>query len=191
MLQRRTMLQSALAVLAWRPLRREAAAAQTGFGDADRARVDALAGAVLPQELGVEGRRLAVDQFMSWVRDYRVGAERDHGYGVPVIRTTPASPAATYAAQLDDLDRHAGGSFAAASVADRQRVVTDAIAAANVRELPSRPSGGHIATDLMSSYFNGPAANDLAYGRRIGRDACRDLKGSDARPAELPPMEKR
>jgi hypothetical protein len=189
-MQRRTMLQSALAVLAWRPSGRQASA-QTGFGDAHRTRVAALAAAVLPQELGADGQRRAIDQFMSWVRDYRAGAERDHGYGVPAIRTTPASPAGNYLAQLDDLDRRAGGSFVAASLADRQRIATDAIAAANVRDLPGRPNGGHLATDLMSHYFNSPAANDLAYGRLIGRDACRDLKGSDARPAELPAMGKR
>lgn len=185
MMQRRTMLQTALAVLAWRPVGGKAAA-QPGFGDADRARVVALAAAVLPQMLGADGHRLAADRFMTWVREYRVGAERDHGYGVPAIRTTPASPAVQYVAQLDDLDRRAGGSFAAAPLADRQRIATEAIAAANVRDLPGRPAGAHIATDLMSLYFNSPAANDLAYGRLIGRDACRDLQGSDARPAPLP-----
>ena len=34
----------------------------------------------------------------------------------------------------------------------------------------------------MSHYFNSPAANDLAYRRAIGRDACRELSGSDERP---------
>ena len=65
-------------------------------------------------------------------------------------------------------------------------MVTDAIAAANIRDLPGRPNGGHVATDLMAHFFNGPGANDLAYGRGIGREACRDLDGSDQRPSALP-----
>jgi len=182
-MHRRTLFQSALAVLAWRPS--HAAATQTAFGDAHLPRVVALAGVVLPQGLGRDGQRKAVTDFMTWVRDYRAGAERDHGYGTPNLRTLPPFPADQYVAQLDDLDRRAGGSFAAADAATRQRAVSEAIAAANVRDLPGRPTGGHIATDVMSHYFNSPAANDLAYGRAIGRDACRGLEGSDQRPAAL------
>ena len=122
--------------------------------------------------------------------DYKPGAERDHGYGATALRTMPPSPAVNYGAQLDALDRDAGGSLAAASPADRRRVVVAALTAANVRDLPGRPNGGHIATDLMSHYFNSPAANDLAYRRAIGRDACRNLAGSDARPTELPATER-
>ncbi len=184
-MRRRTLLQTALAVLAWRPSSRIAAAQAASFGDAHIPRVAALAAVVLPQQLGADGQRRAVAAFMSWVRDYRAGAERDHGYGVPNLRTTPPSPAAQYAAQLDDLDRRAGGAFATAGSDQQQRAVTEAIAAANVRDLPGRPTGAHLATDLMSHYFNSPAANDLAYGRAIGRDACRALDGSEARPAEL------
>ena len=183
-MQRRTMLQTALAVMAWRPFGR-AAEAQIPFGDAQRPRLVALAGAVLPQEIGAAAQRAAVDQFLRWVRDYRAGAEHDHGYGVTRLRTAPPSPAQTYVAELDDLDRRAGGAFATLALAERQRVVSAAIAAAGVNDLPARPNGGHVATDVMSHYFNGPAANDLAYRRAIGRDACRDLRGSEERPAVL------
>lgn len=184
-MQRRTMLQTALAVLAWRPFGRSAAA-QVPFGDAHRPRLTALASAVLPQEIGAEGQRAAVNQFLRWVGDYRAGAERDHGYGVTGLRTAPPSPAAKYVGELDDLDRRAGGTFAAASPVVRQRAVVAAVTAAGVKDLPGRPNGGHVATDLMSHYFNSAAANDLAYRRAIGRDACRDLAGSDGRPAVLP-----
>lgn len=182
-MQRRTMLQTALAVVAWRPFGRMAA--QASFGDAHLPRVVTLAGAVLPQEIGAAGHRAAVDQFLRWVHDYRAGAERDHGYGVTGLRTAAPSPAAKYAAELDDLDRRAGGNFATLTLVERQRVVSEAITAAGVKDLPGRPNGGHVATDLMSHYFNSPAANDLAYRRAIGRDACRDLRGSDERPAVL------
>ena len=183
MIHRRALLQSALGAMALRPGR--AAAAQAAFGDAHLDRMKALADAVLPQAIGDEGRQRALGQFMAWVRDYRADADGDHGYGETRVRRLPASPALKYPAQLDDLDRRAGGPFATRSLADRQKAVTEAIAAANIRDFPGRPNGGHVATDLMAHYFNSPGANDLAYGRAIGRGACRDLDGSDRRPSEL------
>jgi hypothetical protein len=183
MIQRRALIQSALGAMALRPGR--PAAAQAPFGDTDLERMRALAEAVLPQSIGAEGRRRALDQFMTWVRDYRADADGDHGYGETRVRRLPPSPALKYPAQLDDLDRRAGGAFATRSLADRQTVVTEAIAAANIRDFPGRPNGGHIATDVMAHYFNGPGANDLAYGRAISRGACRDLDGSDQRPSPL------
>jgi hypothetical protein len=185
MLPRRRVLQSVLTGIAWSGTRSRATA-QPPFGSAHRARLLAVADAVLPQDLGADGHGRAVDQFLAWVRDYRTGAERDHGYGVTAIRVLPASPALRYVADLDDLDRRAGGAFAARPRAERQRLVTEAIEAASVRDLPPRPNGGHVATDLMGLYFRGAAANDRAYGRAIGREACRDLAGSDERPRPLP-----
>ena len=186
MLPRRRLLQSALAGLALGPSGRRACA-QTPFGEAHLPNVVALAAAVLPAEIGAEAQRRAVDEFLQWTRDYKAGAARDHGYGVTALRALPASPATGYPTQLDDLDRRAGGAFAAMPLADRQRVVREAIEAANVRDLPGRPSGGHIATDLMSHYFRSAVANDRAYRRAIGRGACRTLKGSELRPAAPSP----
>jgi hypothetical protein len=185
MLPRRRLLQSALAGLAVRPTARSAAA-QTLRPALDRPRLLALARVVLPGAIGQDGQARAVDDFLGWLRDYRDGAERDHGYGVTALRALPASPAGRYPAQLDDLDRRAGGRFDGVPLADQQRIVTEAIEAAQVRDLPARPSGGHLATDLMSHYFRGARANDLAFGRAIGRAGCRDLAGSEARPAVLP-----
>lgn len=184
MLPRRRLLQSALAGFA---VRRgaPALASQTPNAGLDRTRVLAVAEAVLPTALGAEGTANAVDRFLQWLRDYREGAERDHGYGVTAIRVLPASPARGYAAHLDDLDRRAGGSFAGLALADRRRVVTAAIDAAPVKELPGRPNGVHVAVDLMAHYFNSAAAADAAYDRAIGRGTCRDLAGSEARPSAL------
>ena len=78
MLPRRRILQSALAGLALRSSSR-LASAQAPFGEAHLPRLVALAAAVLPQEIGAEGQRRAVDQFLRWTRDYKAGAERDHG----------------------------------------------------------------------------------------------------------------
>lgn len=183
MIRRRALIQSALGAMALRPGR---AAAQPAFGDAHLDRMRALAEAVLPQSIGAEGRTQALARFMAWVRDYRADADGDHGYGHVGPRRLPPSPALKYPAQLDDLDRRAGGAFATRPVAERQRAVTAAIEAANVRDFPNRPNGGHVATDLMAHYFNSPGANDLAYGRRIMRGACRDLDGSEQRPTALP-----
>ncbi|MGD9905778.1 MAG: hypothetical protein AB7U83_20080 [Vicinamibacterales bacterium] len=182
-MKRRTLIKSALGAMALRP---RPAAGQAAFGDAHLERMRALAEAVLPQELGADGRQRALTAFMTWVRDYRADADGDHGYGHARPRRLPPSPALKYPAQLDDLDRRAGGAFADRPLADRQRAVTAAIDAADVRDLPRRPNGGHVATDLMAHYFNGSGANDLAYGRRIMRGACRGLDGSDERPAPLP-----
>jgi hypothetical protein len=71
-------------------------------------------------------------------------------------------------------------------LAEQQRAVIEAVVAAGVKDLPARPDGGHIATDMMAHYFNSPDANDLAYGRLIGRFACRGLRESDKRPPALP-----
>jgi hypothetical protein len=189
MVRRRAVLRILSSLVAWGTFSRRIPA-QAVFGDAHTARVRALAGAVLPREIGADGRARAADQFMGWVRDYRAGADADHEYGSSQLRRMPPFPAHHYAAQLDDLDRRsggrgrrAGGAFASASLAEQQRAVTEAVVAAGVKELPARPDGGHIATDLMAHYFNSPEANDLAYGRLIGRFACRGLPESDKRPA--------
>ena len=182
-MKRLTLIKSALGAIALRPGR---ATAQPAFGDAHLDRMRALADAVLPQSIGDQGRARALTQFMAWVRDYRADADGDHGYGETRVRRLPPSPALKYPAQLDDLDRRAGGVFATRPLTDWQKVVTEAIAAANIRDFPGRPNGGHVATDLMAHFFNSPGANDVAYGRSIGRGACRDLDGSDQRPSALP-----
>jgi hypothetical protein len=184
MLQRRTVLQLVLSAIAWGPFGRKATA-HAAFGEAHAARMMALATAVLPQELGADGTTRAVDQFAQWIKDYRQGAQLDHGYGFTKLSWAPPSPAIRYPAQLDDLDRRTGGGFIAASLAERQRAVTEAVVAAGISELPARPDGGHVATDLMAHYFSSPEANDLAYEHLIGRFGCRSLQDSHLRPAAL------
>lgn len=148
-----------------------------------------IADVVLPAELGDSGRRTAVAAFVRWVRNYREGAETDHGYGNTRIRSTGPSPARDYPKQLASLDDAAraqgAGSFASAPAAARRGIVESALAAANVARLPRRPTGAHIASDLMGHYFNSPAAQDLCYRAAIGRDSCRGLPGSEERPKPL------
>ena len=148
-----------------------------------------IAEAVLPQELGPDGRRDAVAAFVRWVRNYKEGADAEHGYGNTRIRALGPSPARNYPAQLaalDDAARAKGAvRFAAAPVDLRRTIVEAALAAAGIDRLPSRPRGAHIAADLMGHYFYSSAAEDLCYRAAIGRDACRGLPGSEARPAPL------
>ena len=148
-----------------------------------------IAEVVLPGDLGDTGRREAVSAFVRWVRHYKEGADTDHGYGNTRIRTTGPSPGRHDPAHLAALDaaarEHGAAGFAAASPDVRRSLVESALTAAKVERLPSRPNGAHVASDLMGHYFNSPAAEDLCYRAAIGRDSCRGLPGSEARPAPL------
>ena len=143
----------------------------------------ALAAVVLPSELGPSRIRDIARRFELWVRDYRPGAEMDHGYGFTRLRTKPASPAPAYLRQLEDLRPALLNEDAAA----RRQAVEAALEEAKLTDLPRTPDGRHVAADLMAFYFRSSDANDLCYGAAIGRDLCRGLKGSDNPPPALPP----
>ena len=149
----------------------------------ERAALAAIAEVVLPSEAD---RKAAVAAFVAWHDSYKEGADTDHGYGNTRIRVTGPPPSRNYAAQIEALDvaaRAAGAaSFAAASVEQRRSLIEAAIAAAGVERLPARPTGAHVATDLMGHYFNSSVANDLCYRAAIGRDDCRGLPGSEHAP---------
>jgi hypothetical protein len=169
-MRRRTILRWLAAI---GPLR---AWAQTaGFPGDQGTTLRLLAAAVFPSELGAEGIERTAAGFERWVRDYRPGAEMDHGYGFTRLRSKPPSPAPAYLQQLRDLRL---GSDAAANRA----AVEAALERANVTALPPTPDGKHVASDLMAFYFRSSAANDLCYRAHIGRDECRGLAGSDREP---------
>jgi hypothetical protein len=151
----------------------------------DRDTLLALAEVVLPSALGEDGRRRAADAFLQWLADYRPGAELDHGYGDPRLAQAAGSPAVRYRTQMADVQRRCGGAVARTALADRRRIVAQALDESGVRTLPPLPDGSHVVTDLMSHYFNGPDANDRVHGRYIGRFACRGLPGSEDRPTPL------
>ena len=177
-MRRRTVLQLLLGLVSSIATRVKLIAQAPTLSAVDETRLRALADIVLPGELGATGRARVVTNFLAWLRDYRANVETDHGYGFPRLRRTAASPVAKYAAQLAAVDASAG---------DRQSAVEAAIVAAKIERLPTRPDGGHVATDLMAFYFNSVEGNDLAYRTAIGRDTCRDLEGSQNRPAPLGP----
>ena len=133
-----------------------------------------IAAAVLPAELGREGSDRIAQKFEQWVRDYRPGAEMDHGYGFTRLRAKPPSPAPTYLAQLEAL----GDSPTRAGI-------EAALEKAGVKDLPRSPDGKHVVSDLLSFYFHSSDANDLCYRAAIRRYDCRGLDGSDNPPPQL------
>jgi len=104
------------------------------------------------------------------------------GYGTTRVRYKPASPAGIYLKQLDELSL---GALAANGLAARRRKIGEALQAANIEDLPMVPAGAHIASDLMSFYFQSTEANDKAYMAAIGKDQCRTLKNSGTVPTAL------
>jgi hypothetical protein len=185
-MKRRTVLQLLLGLVAALPQRIRAFAQTPALSPADVRLVSAIADVVLPSEIGADGRARVVTAFARWLRDYRAGADTDHGYGFTRLRRTGASPAAKYPAQIAALQQRAGAQgFASLEVDARRVILEEAIAVAKIERLPERPDGGHIATDLMAFYFNSVEANDLAYRAAIGRDTCRGLEESADRPKPL------
>ena len=148
--------------------------------------LEAIADIVLPAEAD---RKAAVRAFNAWMAAYKEGADTDHGYGNTRVRPTGPSPARNYPAQIAALDAAAkaqgAASFAAAPREQRRALIEAAIAEAKVERISARPTGAHLATDLMGHDFYSPQANDLCYRAAIGRDACRGLPGSDKPPAPL------
>jgi len=149
--------------------------AQTAtFPGAQAAALRALAHVVLPGELGAAGIDATADAFARWVRDYRAGAEMEHGYGFTRLRNNPQSPAPVYLRQLATLGPEMTAEAVAAALDD-----------AKIAELPRTPDGRHVAADLMAFYFRSSDANDLCYRAAIGRDKCRGLAGSEKAPEAL------
>jgi len=134
----------------------------------------ALAAVVLPSTFGREYTDRIADRFAECVRGYRAGADMEHGYGFPRVRSEPPSAVAKYIEQLDALGEHASRDAV-------ERILADA----KITALPQSPNGAHIITDLMSFYFHSSEANDLCYQAQIQRDTCRGLVGSGEPPAPL------
>jgi len=189
-IERRTLFQTALALFVSRPWARIRALAQAPvLAERDVATLQALGEIVLPGAIGADGRRAAVDRFVRWVRNYREGADRGHGYGASTLSApSGASPAGRYPAQFAALAQAAASrgaaSFAALPLEARRAIVEDALNLPQpVARLPARPTGANLVADFMGFYFNSPEAYDLCYQRDIGKDQCRSLAGSENRPS--------
>ena len=140
-----------------------------------------LAAVVLPGYLGREAAEGVAQRFERWVREYRAGADLDHGYGVTRIAYKPASPAPVYLAQLEALR----GPLSSADAEARRKAIEAALDQAKVIKLPETPDGRHVIADLMSFYFHSSEANDLCYRAAIERYRCRGLEGSQNHPPPI------
>src|SRR5271156_1086760 len=134
-MRRRTLLQwlasLGTAIRAWSQI--------PAFSEDQSAVLRELAAAVLPTTLGRKGTDLIAGQFELYVRDYRPGADTDHGYGFTRVRPKPPSPAREYLRQL-----------AALPVPLPHDAIAAALDAAQIKALPRVPDGKSVIADLMS-----------------------------------------
>ena len=148
----------------------------------------AVAEAVLPAELGDEGRERAVAAFERWSEGLEPVAELSHPYLVPEIRYSGPDPRPGWAAQLEGLDKECrsrhGVSLAAIDMPERRKMLERPLGQAGP-SLGSPASADHIAVALMAHFFASPVATDLCHGRVIGKQQCRGLEGAGAEPAML------
>jgi hypothetical protein len=172
---RRTYLQrlSALLGLSTLPAYTASGQSQT-FKEQERQTLLEISSIVLPSALGKQGTASIVAKFEEYVRDYRPGADTDHGYGFTHVVPKPESPLATYAKQLAAITQPVTRASIEASLQQAQ-----------VKALPRVPDGKSVISDLMAFYFRSSDANDLCYSAAIGRDQCRGLAGSDKAPLPL------
>jgi hypothetical protein len=186
---RRTLMTYALRAASVLPfLRVRLEAAVTELPAESVAALKDLAAIVLPSSLGRRRTDVIAVEFARWVREYRPGVPMDPGYGQPRLRNTPPSPADDYVAQLKALDsaaRTQGKPLARLGREAQQKLVETALTEAKVQILPQRPTGQHVASDLMAFYFQSSEANDYAYRAEIGRHKCRPLEVSTKRPKPL------
>ena len=154
----------------------------------------ALAEAGLPSALGDDGRARVVRDFVAWLRDYREGADRGHGYGSSTLRSpTGPSPAHQYPPQFAALDAAAvaagATSFATLGVDGRRAIIRRRLNEPQpTNRLPRSPTGSNLVADFLGFYFNSPDAWDLCYQAEIGSERCAGLDGSDQPP---PPIRRR
>jgi hypothetical protein len=188
-MRRRTLLQWILSTASALPLTRVRLAAQPRELTPEAiATLRALGTTVLPASIGAAKVAATTDRFIDWTRGYREGVPTSHGYGHPRLERTAASPVPDYVAQLAALEgaaRKRGAGFAALDLDARRAILDDALTAASVRTLPGRPTGQHVASDLMGFYFRSSEAADQCYQAAIGRQMCRPIQITTRKPAPL------
>ena len=154
--------------------------------------LNAVAEVALPPEIGADGIRRALRDFVGWLDGFEPVAERPHPYlSSSEIRFGPADPAPMWGSQLEALDllarKRRGRGFAALETGDR-RAILEADLAGHARDgvLPAPAAASHVAIGLLARFYARGATADLAYGARIGAQACRDIPSGAEAP---PPLE--
>ena len=194
MSSRRTFLKSSGAVVAAvaAPAGAGAAVAQESqFLSLDLPLLQAFAEAVLPEEIGPDGVRDALRDFVTWINGFEPVAELPHPYLSSVeVRYGPPHPAPRWAAQLQALDllatKQYGATLAELSLETRRKLVAADLERHDAEgDFPRPAYAGHVAVGLLARFYSRPKAADLAYGARINAAACRDLVSGADMPAPL------
>jgi len=147
----------------------------------DDAILRALAETVLPSELGRDGIGVVANGFQHWIDDYKAGVEEVHGYGTSALSFTRPSPRARWSAQLQEL----GADFPKRTIAERRSQIAPRLSGYTTARLPEISSAPHVALGLLAYYYSSPAAMDLCYDARIGRQTCRPLQTQSRKPLPL------
>jgi Gluconate 2-dehydrogenase subunit 3 len=187
-MKRRTLFKTAALAILGNALPRFARAQARAPSESDRGLIAAIAEVVLPSTLGADGRAKAVAAFTHWLDGYEAGVPMSYGYGDLRYAVVPPSPLPRYRSQfarLRELSKARGSKFAALSLDDRKAVVQAALLEAKVTKLPERPDGQHVASDLMSHFYNSSDGNDFLFKASIRVSQCRGLDGSADRPASI------
>ena len=158
--------------------------------------LEALAPLVLPaSSMTTETLARTLQRFAAWADDFEPVAELDHRYlSTDEIPYGPPDPRPLWRAQLEALETEAQKrhlqSFTALTVELQREMTSRAIDRAVSREpgtgLPRPEHAGHVAVALMAWFFRSSDANDLCYGKRIGRHECRGMRGVELEPRPLP-----
>ena len=187
-MRRRRLLQWMAAGAASWPLLRVRVQAANELGASELLILRDVAPTVLPTQLGARGVEDAVNNFVLWLRDYREGVPLSHGYGFPRLTRSGPSPVTRYSAQLMALQEAArarGGRFGTLGLDVRRSLLDEAFKQNAVNNLPGRPDGKHVVSDLMTHYFRSSEATDLCYNARIGRNTSRAIQVTTVKPAPL------
>ena len=148
----------------------------------------AVAEAVLPDELGDDGRERAVRAFERWSDALEPVAELSHPYLVPEIRYSGPDPRPGWVAQLEGLEKECesrhGAALSEVGVPGRRELVAGPLGEAGPG-LGAPQNADHVGLALMAHFFGSAIATDLCYGRAIRRELCRSIKGAEDEPAPL------
>lgn len=187
-MKRRALFKTAALAILSNALPRFARAQGRALSQGDRGLIAAIGEVVLPSTLGTAGRAKAVAAFTQWLDGYKAGVPMSYGYGDLRYAVVPPSPLPRYLSQftrLQELSKAKGSKFEALSATDRKAVVEAALLEAKVTGLPERPDGQHVASDLMSHFYNSTDGNDFLFRASIRVSECRGLDGSADRPASI------
>lgn len=148
----------------------------------------AVAEAVLPEQLGTDGRERAVTAFERWSDGLEPVAELSHPYLVPETRYSGPDPRPGWAAQLQGLEKECRArhetTLADLDMAGRRQMLARGVGQAGPG-LGSPANANHIAVALVAHFFASPVATDMCYRRTIAKQQCRGLEGAPAEPEVL------